>query len=1285
MAATETPAAAAPSAVAAAVAEQAPPATDNADDKQKAEKRQWPQPPELERWLIGACEAGTHSSMILRGVLRQHPSCIPFMSADEELAGIVKLHAKRVRSKIPTEQGQPPPPGPESFYQPLCEAIWHALGMMLHTIGDLDGAKKMPTSEEAKGQVRMLLQANATLNSKLNDTRRQYLRELQLYRDKERTIGANTEKAIASLDEAISSNPVMFWDPLDAVIDETTKQFVRDTIEERMKLEMQTAFRNNDQNAEVAGQLEALEQKIADMETELKGARREKAAEATRAQKLENQLEMWKTKFDEEKAKLDDMQKERDEAVQKATQFEDENRRHVRKIAFLENGGKDAGEKTAEAQEQIDSQAQQINLLKQQLEDAQKDREAQRLALEAQQKEMEEMIKDHAEDLEKASENSLKGAEKQGADKNTPSKIEFENLQASEKELKKENKEMAKELERLRETLKNCTCGGRGGKDVPTTPGGSVKRDGASKKELEEIEAQKADLEKALGKKDKELEKLREKLAALEGSRPAVAGDPELQKKYDDLQSAYSVLEEKVARLVEKLKAKCGAEEVEDVMKHIKLDLPPPKKPRKKNAFERLYADAQRRVVDLKKKRESLSKCEDEAIKDFATKIRNRRSIAIVENLSKLQSDSATSSSKFYDAVMMAALQSKEADGNAPNRQDGNEESSNDDGVSPEPPSEAQRLWGRMGTTMGVGAGRKPITLGMEGLDESGRNVCSSDQLTPTNTSPQSYGWQAMRGHLGFGAVATRQSLVHDPGVPTGVIKSRASIIPGSRAAITGENFLDPESAGKDRGTPASGRRPSVLQASREAAAERERDYLGRSMSPPNTKTSPPRDAPGARYLQQAPRNLVDIGGDVSDGGSPQGEDPRRRSASSRPPSREPLNGRQDAIFGLQDSRFDRPVDGVTGGGLGVRWNNAPARIKPDGSPQPHPTEGGGASGSNHRPRNLTEEGAARAGNSPPLRASLRANESPHSRLSPMSGPGDSSLRGASPGPPHVDSRGAVPAPPSTGISTSPHPPSTNPKPPQGWMMLSHNQVSESQPPPGKRSLLETRNLPYPAGLVAPPIAKLGDVPPWLRDSPSAAAAAQQQQQRPPPSWASAAEPYDNTTFSGDGSAPGARGGRGSLTQSVGDRGINSVMRMAKSDSMPQLPPVAHGNPRRGGVGGEVVERTMTRTLQAQSSPAFGVGGGPDAIQEERERRVNRKRQSAMKTTTGPVQRGGFDSAQGFCVKPLISSGSAPRVLTPRRVAAAEAAHAADRPRKSLSKNFSAGGTTSCSSPPVSR
>jgi len=466
MPAPDTSAAAPPAA--AAAAEQSPPGIDKADDTHKSEKGQWPQPPELERWLIRACEDGTHSSMILRQVLRQHPSCIPFMSNDEELAGIVTLHAKRVRSKIPTEQGQPLPPGPEIFYQPLCEAIWQALGMMLHTIGDLDGAKRMPTSEEAKGQVRMLLQANATLNSKLNDTRRQYLRELQLYRDKERTIGASTEKAIASLDLAISNNPVLFWDPLEAVLDETTKQFVRDTIEERMKLEMQTAFGDNDRNAEAAGQLEALEQKIADMEAELKGARREKEAEATRAQKLENQLDMWKAKFDEEKAKNDAIQKELDEALQKATQFEEENIKHIRKLALLEQAGQDAGEEKAfraQAQEQIDSQAQQINMLKQQLDCAQKDSEAQRQALEAQRNEMEELIADHAEALEKASEDSLnaKVVEKSGTDEKARSKIEFQELQQRENELKKENKEMAKEIESLKASLKNCTCGAKKG------------------------------------------------------------------------------------------------------------------------------------------------------------------------------------------------------------------------------------------------------------------------------------------------------------------------------------------------------------------------------------------------------------------------------------------------------------------------------------------------------------------------------------------------------------------------------------------------------------------------------------------------------------------------------------------------------------------------------------------------------------------------------------------------------------------------------------------------------
>merc|ERR1712187_710375 len=70
---------------------------------------------------------------------------------------------------------------------------------------------------------------------KFSEARRSYLRELAAHRDKQRKPTAKTARALASLAE----DPIMFYEPLDVVLDEPTKQFVREVVEERIKLEMQ--------------------------------------------------------------------------------------------------------------------------------------------------------------------------------------------------------------------------------------------------------------------------------------------------------------------------------------------------------------------------------------------------------------------------------------------------------------------------------------------------------------------------------------------------------------------------------------------------------------------------------------------------------------------------------------------------------------------------------------------------------------------------------------------------------------------------------------------------------------------------------------------------------------------------------------------------------------------------------------------------------------------------------------------------------------------------------------
>merc|ERR1719181_2591656 len=134
---------------------------------------------------------------------------------------------------------------------------------------ELEEDANMPVPKEAAGMVKMLLHTNTQLSNKLNDMRRVYLRELALYRDKEREITKTAERAIATLQE----QPIMFFEPLEFVLDETTKDFVREAVVERIKLEMRTAAMNSDDNAEMTRYIEELETEVDHLKSELKTVR----------------------------------------------------------------------------------------------------------------------------------------------------------------------------------------------------------------------------------------------------------------------------------------------------------------------------------------------------------------------------------------------------------------------------------------------------------------------------------------------------------------------------------------------------------------------------------------------------------------------------------------------------------------------------------------------------------------------------------------------------------------------------------------------------------------------------------------------------------------------------------------------------------------------------------------------------------------------------------------------------------------------------------------------------
>merc|ERR1740121_3032286 len=116
-----------------------------------------------------------------------NPAYGSYLTADQDLAGILQTYAKRFRAKIiGQERTLRDDAASKLLYEPLCEVSWRVIGHLLHCIMDLeDTDRDFPVPKEPLGQVKMLLQTNQALSKKLNDMRRAYLRELSAHRDRQ--------------------------------------------------------------------------------------------------------------------------------------------------------------------------------------------------------------------------------------------------------------------------------------------------------------------------------------------------------------------------------------------------------------------------------------------------------------------------------------------------------------------------------------------------------------------------------------------------------------------------------------------------------------------------------------------------------------------------------------------------------------------------------------------------------------------------------------------------------------------------------------------------------------------------------------------------------------------------------------------------------------------------------------------------------------------------------------------------------------------------------------------
>lgn len=251
----------------------------------------WPGKLELEAWLHNIAIGEGAGSETLRKLVITNPGFGAYLTEDADITGFIESFAVRFRAWF---LETPKPIQPERMYKLLCEFVWRHIGLMLESLDKISSTGASLRS--ATGQLKMLLQTNEDLHQTLSVARRAYLKELTRHRDAQRTLSAPIQRVLAGLQE----EPVMFYDPLNSFLDETTKEFVRSVIEERVKMESRNALiapRMVDES--VDAEISELNQQLEKLEQELKKAKVACLREAEAARRAQEAETHWKAEAEE--------------------------------------------------------------------------------------------------------------------------------------------------------------------------------------------------------------------------------------------------------------------------------------------------------------------------------------------------------------------------------------------------------------------------------------------------------------------------------------------------------------------------------------------------------------------------------------------------------------------------------------------------------------------------------------------------------------------------------------------------------------------------------------------------------------------------------------------------------------------------------------------------------------------------------------------------------------------------------------------------------------------------
>ncbi|CAE7726440.1 unnamed protein product [Symbiodinium pilosum] len=124
-----------------------------------------------------------------------------------------------------------------------------------------------------------------------------------------------------------------------------------------------------------------------------------------------------------------------------------------------------------------------------------------------------------------------------------------------------------------------------------------------------------------------------------------------LEDEKVDLENKIAELNQQVTVLAEKLQEVGGEQAIREVQEKIKLS-PVRKKKKKQRAYQRLYEDAQRRIINMRVQAKSLAEEQEKEIGQWRKTVVGEKSIKIIENISKMHKAVSTAQRRLTHAML---------------------------------------------------------------------------------------------------------------------------------------------------------------------------------------------------------------------------------------------------------------------------------------------------------------------------------------------------------------------------------------------------------------------------------------------------------------------------------------------------------------------------------------------------------------------------------------------------------------------------------------------------------